>query len=206
MRKYVLWLSLIAFLFSPAYAVLQSESGVELSSPQPGAVLQGAVPVIGKVDPPGLRSWELLFAYADNYQDGSSFILTQGDRAVQDDSLIVWDTTLIPDGNYRLILRVFLADGREEDFVVDNLRVRNYSPVETATPPVVERIPTPTESITLQPSPTAILATATAYQPNPGSVRREQVVESALRGIGLAALSLLLLGIYLSVRRRGRRS
>ncbi len=204
MRNLVLGLSLLAFAFTPAYAVLQTTGGVELSSPQPDAVLQGSVNVSGSIDPPDLAAWELLFAYAEDAPGSNLFLLAQGDQPVREDTLTVWDTTLIPDGNYRLILRVKLADGGEEEVVVGGLRVRNYSPIETATPPAAEATPLPVDTFTSPPAPTLIPNTPTAYQPNPGSTRREDVVESMLRGAGFAVFALLVVGIYRSMRRRGR--
>lgn len=205
MRILVLCFSLFAFALTPVSAVAQTTAGVELTSPQPGAALQGSVSVTGSVAPPGLTAWEVLFTYAEDVPGSNPFLLAQGDQPVRDDILTMWDTTLIPDGDYRLIVRVKLMDGRTDDLVVSGLRVRNYSPIETATSQAVQVTPLPADTAT-PPLPTLIPNTPTVYQPNPGSIRREEVVDSMLRGAGFAVLGLLMVGIYASLRRRGRRS
>ena len=129
-------------------------------------------------------------------------MIADSTQPVSAGTLATWDTTTITDGNYNLRLRVSLADGTFTDVLVGNLRVRNYSPVETPTPvPTSPQAPTPTLTPTITPTATPY-PTPTQLPPNPAEIAPTDVWVSVGYG-GLAAVALiLLLGAYLWLRRK----
>jgi hypothetical protein len=168
-------------------------------SPGPGAALQGTVTITGTSDAIGFVSYELAFAYPDD-PTGTWFLVAQSNRAVQNGILAEWDTTVISDGNYTLRLLVFLDNGASLEVRVPDLRVRNYTPVETPTPgptsaPATESLPTATPYIPLP--------TLTSLPANPAVLTASRI----LSGLGYGALAavsvLLVLSLYLRLRKSG---
>jgi len=188
----------VAFCFLRPEPVRAQFSLIAIAYPAAGQVLQGAVTVTGTSAIPDFVSSEVSFAYP-NDPTGTWFLVGQSDQPVHSGTLAVWDTTLITDGNYILRLRVTLADGTTRDMVVPDLRVRNYTPVETATlAPVAAAnatpLPTAAPIATLYPTPTPL-------SPNLAEVTPAEVWTSLLYG-GLSVLVLFaLVWIYLRLRR-----
>ncbi len=108
-----------------------------IQSPREGQALQGIVIIEGKIRGEGFTSGKLSFSYAADGGETWFFIadIMRGAKESSQTSVKVeWDTTQITDGNYHLRL-VAEYDGRATIFeLIPNLRVRNYSPVETSTP------------------------------------------------------------------------
>ena len=166
-------------------------------SPQQGAVLQGMVTIRGSSDETGFLSSEVDFAYAGDTTD-TWFLVGTGNQPVNSDTLVTWDTTTITDGNYNLRLRVYLVDGTHLDAIVPNLRVRNYTPVETPTPAPIAIQPTltPSDTLTLTPFPMS-----TPLPVNPAVLTQADISTSlAYGGLG-AVILIIILGIYLWLRR-----
>ena len=167
-------------------------------SPQPGEVLQGMVTIRGSSNETGFLSSEVDFAYSGD-TTGTWFLVGTDNQPVDSDTLATWDTTTITDGNYNLRLRVYLSDGTHLDAIVPNLRVRNYTPVETPTsaPTALQPTLTPTETLTPTPFPTP-----TPLKANPAVLNSVDISTSLAYG-GLAAFILLIIvGIYFWLRRR----
>jgi len=141
---------------------------------------------------------EVAFAYAGD-TTGTWFLIAALNNQVTEGTLATWDTTTITDGNYILRLRVYLDDGSFHDVTVRNLRVRNYTPVETPTPAPTSIRPTLVPTITLTPTP---FPTPTLLPTNPAILTPANVSMSVGYG-GLAAIILLIvLGSYLWLRRK----
>jgi len=176
----------------------QVDTQPSIVAPQAGQVLQGIWAISGTSNVPGFRSAEVAFAYSDD-TTGTWFLITSSDQPVDNGLLANWDTTIISDGNYVLRLRVTLDDGTTLEAVVPDLRVRNYTTVETPTPQPAA----PQATIISTPTPTATpLPTPTSLPPNPAILTPGDVSTSLVYG-GLAALAFLLaLGTYLWLRRR----
>jgi hypothetical protein len=195
----MLWMvSLIPFLGHTP----QVSEGI-IDSPRPGEAIQGVVAVIGSSDVNGFASAEISFGYMDD-PTGTWFLIANNVPPVSKSTLAAWDTTLITDGNYVLRLRVYLTDGSSKDILVPDLRVRNYSPVETATALPVTPEPTsiPTGTATLKPFPTPTFPTPTALVQNPAILAPADVTNSILYG-GLATIfTFIAIGIYLWLRRK----
>ena len=196
--KRVYALVIIALFLLPV-PVKAQEIVLVITSPQPSQFVQGAVEIMGTNKVPGYQSSTLAFAYA---QDLSTWFVIFDDLSeVQDGLLGTWDTTVLTDGDYTLRLRVTLEDGTQEDLFVEDVRVRNYTPLPTET---LEPV-TPTISL-----PTATSVPATAAQPfptptsfpaNPLTVSMRDVYENLGKG-GLLVLGLfLVVGLFLRMRR-----
>jgi hypothetical protein len=189
---------LIPFLAAVAIRSVAAQVGRGIDSPQQGEVLQGVVTIRGSSNGTGFLSSEIDFAYAGD-TTGTWFLIATSTQPVDSDILATWDTTTITDGNYNLRLRVYLTDGSHLDATVPDLRVRNYTPVETPTPAPTALQPTPVPTTTLTPTP---FPSPTALPPNPAVMTPADVSTSlAYGGLG-AVLLLVLLGIYLWLRRK----
>jgi hypothetical protein len=170
----------------------------EIVSPRPGEALQGRVTITGASNAIGFASYELAFAYPSD-PTGTWFLIAQSERPVQEGTLGEWDTTLVTDGNYTLRLRVFLDDGSSLEVLVPDVRVRNYTPVETPTAGPAPVFPTRTPFAF---APSLPGPTSTPLPVNPAALTSERL-RAGLGYGALAMLSLLiLLSAYLFLRRR----
>lgn len=166
--------------------------------PTPGTVLRGQVVIRANLPPGELQRYELDFGYRDDPTQ-TWFPLVQSDQRPVDEALFTWDTTRITDGNYRLRLRVLLADGQVLEHIVTDLRIRNYTAAETETP-FVSPQHTPTSTPPLA-TPTPLL-TPTPLPPNPLILPPSAILHMLARG-GFVAVGLLaLLGLYTGLRKR----
>jgi hypothetical protein len=198
MTRIGLLILIILSLTVAAFRPVAAQGGLMIASPRPGDVLQGVVSIRGFSDVAGFVSYEVDFAYADD-TTGTWFQIAASNTPVSFDILATWDTTTITDGNYVLRLRVELKDGSSLGIQVPNLRVRNYTPVETPTPAPAPlqatQIPSPSPTASPFPSPTPL-------RPNPVILTPVDVTKSiAYGGLG-AVFFLIVLGLYLLVRRR----
>jgi hypothetical protein len=91
-------------------------------------------------------------------------------QQVKNSVLGTWNTNLVPDGTYRLRLRVFLQDGQVGEFVVSDLKVVNSVPTPVPTPAsglvtgATPQAPTP------GPSPTSPIVQPPSSNPSSGEV------------------------------------
>lgn len=166
-------------------------------APIPGDVLQGTVTLIGSCNVSGLASAVLSFSYTDD-PTGTWFWIATITQPLLNQPLATWDTGSITDGNYNLRLRIYLNDGSTIDALVPNLRVRNYTPIETSTPtptvPQATPLPTITFTATAFPTPTPL-------PHNPAVLSPLDVSTSIVYGGLAACLLLILVGLYLWLRR-----
>lgn len=195
--------SVFLFLFSiwpvfvPSDLAVQS-TPVRVSEPRSGEALQGLVEIRGTTDLPGFRLAEVSFGYQEDPTD-TWFIIEQSTTPVSKDIIARWDTSMITDGQYRLRVRVEFAGQQEVEFVVTNLRVRNYTPIETSTPDV-------NQVLVLQPTATMLSdyvltgATPVPLPTNPAQLTVDTLRGSALRGMAYVVAGAVLMGIYWWVR------
>ena len=220
--RFLLVLLFAGTLLLPLWRAQAQQTGAAITSPVPGAALQGTVDITGSTPVEGFQFFEVTFGYA-NDPTGTWFFLTQSDRPVANGLLAQWDTTRISDGDYRLRLLVTMQDGSQVEAQVTGVRVRNYTPVETATPlpPTATPLPlqvtapavAPGASETLAvptPTPTqaAILAPTTLpptpLPSNPAQLTTSQIWLSLGQG-ALVVAGLFLLGLaYAWLRSLGR--
>jgi hypothetical protein len=197
MNRIGILLLLIPFLAAVAVGSVDAQGLPAIISPQQGEVLQGTVTIRGSSTVTGFQSSEVDFAYTGD-PTGTWFLISQSSQPVDSGTLATWDTTTITDGNYNLRLRIFLNDGTPLDVVSSNLRVRNYTPIETPTPAPTIIMPTPTQADTLTPTP---FPSPTALPVNPAVLTTADISASLAYG-GLGAVALIIIfGIYFWVRR-----
>lgn len=133
-----------------------------ITAPADGAQLFGSVNILGSAGHPTAFDYFTL-EYNDLGDPSAPWLLAQPEvrQQVQNGILGTWSTIAVPDGNYRIRLRVFLQDGQTGEFVVSNLRVANSlpTPVPTAAsggeeplPAVPTLGPTPTSPVIQPPS------------------------------------------------------
>ena len=138
-----------------------------ITSPVNGAQLFGPVNILGSAAHPAVFShYEL--DYDDLSDPNVLWLPVQSpvQQQVRDSVLGTWNTNLVPDGFYRLRLRVVLADGQVGEAVVSNLRVMNSLPTPVPTLPAANPAPgamTPSPG----PSPTSPIVQPPANAPIP---------------------------------------
>lgn len=183
-------------------------------APLPGEALQGVMSIRGASALNGFRSAEVAFAYQSD-PTNTWFLLQHSDQPVIDGPLAAWDTTTITDGNYRLRLLVYRSDGRVDEHIVDGLRVRNYSPIETSVPAPQGQATQPAQGLT---APTLTTSPLPDFQPaapsslrstpaptNPAQITRADLGGSALRGGLIALAAIFLVAAYMGLRALLRR-
>ena len=180
----------------------QVGSRPEISSPKPDEVLQGVILVTGTADMIGLQSYEVLFSYTGDTTE-TWFLIEQGTKPVRNESLALWDTTTITDGEYRLMLRVHLDDSDPVEAVVPGLRVRNYSPIETATPAPTSLAGGFTDSDNV--GVPGFGPTPTDLPSNPAVVTTNSLVKNILKGMAYALVGLIVIGGFFAARVLTRR-
>jgi len=189
---------IVFFLATDAVSAVAAQVGPVIVSPQQNEVLQGVVAIKGSSDVAGFVSAEVSFAYVGE-TTGSWFLIATRSQPVNLDTLATWDTTTITDGDYVLRLRVSLKDGSSLDVQVSNLRVRNYSPVETPTPAPTALQATATILPTLTAAP---FPSPTPLRDNPAILTPVDLSKSITYGGLGAVLFLIVVRVYLGLRRR----
>ncbi|MCJ7624200.1 MAG: hypothetical protein MUO76_11905 [Anaerolineaceae bacterium] len=166
----------------------------QVETPEPGDVLQGVIVIVGSTKLSGFQSAEISFSYNSDDAD-ERFLIHSSTEPISTGTLAVWDTTTISDGTYRLHIIVHLEDDRQVETVVPDLRVRNYTPVETGTPnaeadpdiAVFETRNTPTN---------IVVATPTPFPPNQARITSEEIRNGLIQGAIFSATILIMIGIY----------
>lgn len=182
----------------------QQSPQIKIDSPRGGDALQGVVSVTGTTEVEGFRSMELSFAYqADT--TGTWFLISRSSTAVKEGALASWDTTTISDGSYRLRVQVTLEDASVLETIIDGLRVRNYLPVETATPGSRAGQVTPTPTRTPLPDFELMEAGPTPLPTNPAVITQRDLQASLMQGALVATGVFGLVGLYLALRAAFRR-
>lgn len=174
-------------------ALAQAPGYADITRPHAGEALVGVITIEGSASHPSFLSYDLSFAYEVDGVETWFPILDNVQNPVVDGRLGIWDTTGITDGDYKLRLRVNLKNGSTLEAVVSGLRLRNSSPIETATPgPALEAEQDEPPSATVTPLPTPI----SREEP-----QRGRTLTALMWGGSLGLAALLLVGVLLSVRR-----
>jgi hypothetical protein len=165
---------------------------VIIQSPSPGDAIQGVITIMGSIVAEDFQHGELSFSYVQN-PTSTWFLIKTIEEPNENGIISEWDTTTITDGTYNLRLSVIYADGNEVVIEIRDLRVRNYTPIETNTP-VPGSSPAPTE--------TPIPPTATALPGNPAELAPQDVAGGFAKGILVTIGIFSLFGLYVVVRNR----
>lgn len=178
-----------------------------INSPLPGQALQGSVPIAINLEAQEFQGIEISFAYQDDPTD-TWFLIFQSDEEVSGADLPQWDTTTLTDGEYTLRVDLSRADGSQTSMFVPDLRVRNYTAIETDTPVPTETaapgdtpVPTSTATATITPIP----PTGTPLPPNPAQLTTQDITLSLGKGALGAAAALALIGLYSAIKNAFRR-
>jgi hypothetical protein len=138
-----------------------------ITSPVDGQQLFGLVNITGGASHPSAFDYYTL-EYNDQGDPTASWLLVQPlvQQQRQNDVLGAWNTNMVPDGVYRLRLRVFLTDGEVGgEFLVSNLRVINSQPTPVPTAAGSE---TSLNAPTPGPSPTSPIQQPASNNPSAG--------------------------------------
>ena len=197
---FLIFSSLLGSFFS-AQAQEEDETPPEgLSAPLAGEALQGSVSIFGTTAIEGFEAWTLSFAYVDD-TTGTWFLIDESTNPVEEDVIAQWNTTKITDGSYNLRLIIDLDNGETRTYIVPNLRIRNYTPIETSTPTLTPTKDPASASATPTPTLTPIPPTPTLLPTNPVEISDDEFTNALSRG-GITVLVLFLIAaLYTSIRR-----
>jgi hypothetical protein len=195
-------IALIINQFTGWDSVHQQLDLVRILAPGDADVLQGVVTIKGTIAGVGLQRSEVGF----RYQDGGSeswFFIEQINEAIVDAIIAQWDTATIADGTYQLRIIAYYADGHQLETIVNNLRVRNYTAIETPIFSTEESVlpGLPIETPTSLPSKTAPIATPTLLAVNEMVLTTDDIAVSVVQGAVIGILFLLVLGLWVIIRR-----
>lgn len=164
----------------------QADSAI--TTPASGSAIQGMVDVSGYIKSTNFARYDLDFSHSPGLEDGW-FNIKTSDKNPPDGFLGVWDTSSISDGNYRLRLTVYYKDSTKAEYFADEIRVRNYSPIETNTP-APGALSNPTQVTSTRPTFQAPVFQGEAKNINNIEITRSQLVKlvvvSLIVGILLA--------------------
>jgi len=190
---------LIALLTVVSAALIKQP---QIDYPRSRQVIQGVVVITGSSDIDHFHSAEISFAYASEQTSAPSdwFLIQTSFTPVENDTLAIWDTSTIADGDYDLRLLIRLDQGDTIEAVVRSLRVRNYLPVETDVPEILEM----DQQLALTPTSTEIVrkATPTALLPNELALSANDFRNLVFWGLGIGSGSVLLVLLYGFIRKR----
>jgi len=180
---------------------------IAIYSPTPGQALQGIVSIEGNIAVDGFQSADLSFTYISEPRD-TWFLIREFTEPASDETLAEWDTTTLTDGEYTLRLTVTMADNSQPSITVVQVRVRNYTPIETDTPvPTATSVPgnTPAPSTipTLTDTPVPLTATpGSAAEPtNPAELTSQEISSSLGKGALAVLTAFVVLGLYQAIRK-----
>lgn len=130
-----------------------------ITSPAPGSVVNGEVPILGTATIGSFQRYELYYKPALAADDTYTYF-GDGVNEIVNGQLGVWDTTDLPSGDYTLRLRVVQNDGNYMEYFSENISV---NPPATPTPILPPSAATATPDLT-----DAMTTTTTASQVSAG--------------------------------------
>jgi len=176
-------------------------SGLYITAPTTGEVVEGIVEIRGSVPEEGFLSAEVLNAYAQTGKE-TWFLIKRLDKVVQDDVLAAWDTTTITDGVYHIKLVVTKVGDRRNEVVVENIQVSNYSRAPGQNEMGVN---TQTEKRSAAVEIRAPVSTVIEKKVNPASIQRQEIQRTIIIAILAVCVALSSIAIYSAIQSRRRR-
>lgn len=173
---------------------------LSIESPHPGQALQGTVTIIGIIPLVDIQNAEITFSFINN-PTNTWFLIHSVTDPIGNEIVAEWDTTTITDGTYNLRMTVITVEGEQLNVDVSQLRVRNYTPIETNTPTPVSPTPTPIPGSSPTPTETLIPPTSTQLPKNPAQLTTGDIILGFGKGV-LAIIGIFaLVGLYVVVRK-----
>ena len=157
-------LALLALLAQPAAVYAQEGSGI--TSPAPGASINGDVPIYGTATNDPLQKYELHYKLEPSGDDAYIYF-AGGTAPVINGQLGVWQAGALPGGTYTIRLRVVRPDGNYSEYYTPNISVNQAgaaAPAVITSTQTVTETPTPTPTFTPAPQPTAVVGQVTQPQ------------------------------------------
>jgi len=176
---------------------------VRIQSPVDGDYLQGNVQITGTLTGTGLQTAEISFRYQDS-QSQSWFVISQFSSPVVDDILATWDTSTIADGVYQVRVLAVFENGREQETIINDLNVRNYTPfdpIKTENPELITTENPQNQSVTIEATPT-LRSSPTPMPSNEMVISQSQFITTAIQGGILGVLFLFVIALFIIIRRR----
>jgi hypothetical protein len=185
--------ALLIMVLIPAVHLMQvSASGPRIDVPLAGDNVRGVVGIAGSTDVEGFDFSEVFFGFSSN---DAWFSLGRQNQPVNNQIIVNWDTTIIPDGTYRIRVVVQRKDGSQVETGVDDIQVRNYSPAGQNNPSASASIAPPSGNYD-----PVLERTSTPLPRNPAAVNRQDLFASLRAGLVGTAGLFLILGLYLGLR------
>ncbi|MDM8519726.1 hypothetical protein QUF64_06745 [Anaerolineales bacterium HSG6] len=166
----LIWWGLVINTDALAAPVAQGQDIAAINTPTSGPV-QGRIQLIGSADHPTFEFY--VIDVSPEGIDGWQF-LADGRSPVINGALGSWDTTTLPDGAYKLRLRVVRIDGNYSEAFVQQVLVNNSQPLPTNTPSLLIT-PTTTAEFSLPDIPTA---TSVPPTPTPEVTIEQPIVDT----------------------------
>jgi hypothetical protein len=145
-----------------APAAVRAQDSSAISSPGPGAAINGDVPIIGTATIDPFQKYELHYKQEPSGDDAYIYF-AGGTSPVINGQLGVWQAGGLPPGTYTLRLRVVKTDGNYAEFYIPNISVNQAATVPSPTA-TSELTPTATPTFTPAPQPTAVIGQVTQPQ------------------------------------------
>ena len=199
-------LLIVSFIFQLSIGWFSPKNQLDLVrilSPQKDEVLQGKIDIVGTATGIGFQYAEVSFRF-HNSESGTWFLISQISEPKIDELLASWDTSVIIDGNYQLKIQAYYEDGHTIELIIGNLRIRNYSAIETITPTKIQTQmveSTKISSVITEPSNNK-KQYATPLPKNELTIEIPEISVYAVRGAVIGILFLIIIGIWLLIRRR----
>lgn len=196
--RWLIYLHLIWVIIVPYPAKAQFAFQVEISTPISGSAMQGLVSINGTSAVNDFVSYTLDFSLS-NTQVENWFVIKNSSVPIENGLLGEWDTNNLTDGIYRLRLIVARSNGEPVILLVEGLRVRNYTSIETNTPgPSATLLPGQTVTATQ----TSEAHSPTSLPINSAQLSTRSVRSAFVSGVISVVLIFTLFGIYTTVKRK----
>jgi hypothetical protein len=156
----------VAVSWLSASIAVHAQDGSGITSPAPGATINGDVPILGTATIDPFQKYELHYKQEPSGDDAYIYF-SGGTAPILNGQLGVWQAGGLPPGSYTLRLRVVKPDGNYAEFYTPNITVNQAGAAlaaavtPTATLPLT---PTVTPTFTPAPQPTAVIGQVTQPQ------------------------------------------
>ncbi len=201
MHKIINLLLILPFI-SGWFSQNQQLDLVRLTSPKDGEILQGSIYIQGTISGSTFRYAKISFQYQES-QSTNWFLIDTIETTVVDDTIAIWDTSTIADGKYRIRVVAFYENNQSQEAVLENLDIRNYTPVGPGENLDIGEMSTPSGNVQVVTEATSTsLPLPTKIPPNEMIVTGPQFFVTLLQGAAFGVLLLVVVLVFVIIRRR----